>query len=59
MQYERHSYTHDALPIYRVCMKDINSTTPSRKRHAVFHSFLYDDSKQDAVTTTTHRKCLI
>ena len=35
---------------------DINSTTPSRPRHAVFHSFLSDDSKQDAATTTAHRK---
>ena len=24
---------------------DINSTTPSRQRHAVFNSFLSDDSK--------------
>ena len=35
---------------------DINSTTPSRPRHAVFHSFLSDDSKQDAATTTSHSK---
>ena len=38
---------------------DINTTTPSRQRHAVFHSFLSDDSKQDADTTTAHRKRLI
>ena len=38
---------------------DINSTTPSRQRHAVFHSLFYDDSKQDAATTTEHRKHFI
>ena len=38
---------------------DINSTTPSRQRHAVFHYFLSDDSKQDASTTTAHIKQLI
>ena len=38
---------------------DINSSTLSRPRHAVFHSFLSDDSKQDAVTTTAHSKKLI
>ena len=38
---------------------DINSTTPSRQRHALFHSFLSDDSKQDAATTTAHSKCFI
>ena len=38
---------------------DINSTTPSRQRHEVFHSFLFDNSKQDAATTTAHRKRLI
>ena len=38
---------------------DINTTTPSCQRHVVFHSFLSDDSKQDAATTTTHSKCLI
>ena len=37
----------------------INSTKPSRKCHAVFHSFLYDDIKQDAATTTAHREILI
>ena len=38
---------------------DINSSTLSRPRHAVFHSFLSDDSKQDAATTTAHSKRLI
>ena len=38
---------------------DINSSTISRQRHAVFHSFLSDDIKYDAVTTTAHRKILI
>ena len=38
---------------------DINSTTQSRQHHAVFHSFLYDDSKQYAATTTAHIKRLI
>ena len=38
---------------------DIDSTTPSRQRHAVFHYFLSDDSKQDAATTTAHSKRLI
>ena len=38
---------------------DINSSTLSRPRHAVFHSFLSDDSKQDAATTTAHSKILI
>ena len=35
--------------------KDINSSTLSHPRHAVFHSILSDDSKQDAATTTAHR----
>ena len=26
---------------------DINSSTPSRQRHAVFHSFISENSKQD------------
>ena len=39
--------------------EDINSNTPSRPRHAVFHSFLSDNSKQDDTTTTAHRKRLI
>ena len=38
---------------------DINSSTLSRPRHAVFHSFLYDDCKQDATTTTAKSKRLI
>ena len=37
----------------------INSTTPSCQHHEVFHSFLSDDSKQDASTTTSHSKGLI
>ena len=39
--------------------KDINSSTLSRPRYAVFHSFLSDDSKHDAATTTAHSKHLI
>ena len=39
--------------------EDINSATPSRPRHAVFHYFLSDDSTQDAATTTSHSKRLI
>ena len=38
---------------------NINSTTPSRQLHAVFHYFLSDDSKQDSTTTNAHRKYLI
>ena len=38
---------------------DIMSSTLSRQRHAVFHSFLSDDSKHDSATTTAHRKRLI
>ena len=38
---------------------DINSSTLSRPQNAVFHSFLSDDSKQDAATTTAHSKRLI
>ena len=38
---------------------DINSSTLSSPQHAVFHSFLSDDSKQDAATTTAHSKQLI
>ena len=30
----------------------INSTTPSHQCHAVFHSFLSDNSKQDYATNT-------
>ena len=37
----------------------INSTTQSRQIHSVFHSFLSDDSKQDAATTNEHSKHLI
>ena len=38
---------------------NINSSTLSRPRNAVFHYFLSDDSKQDAATTTAHSKRLI
>ena len=38
---------------------DINSTTPSRQLHVLFHSFLSDYRKQDGATTTAHRKRLI
>ena len=38
---------------------DINSSTISYQRHAVFHSFLSDDSKHDNATTTAHSKRLI
>ena len=38
---------------------DINSSTFSCPRHAVFHSFLSEYIKQDAATTTAHRKHLI
>ena len=38
---------------------DINSSTLSRPRHALFHSFLSDDIKQYAATTTAHSKRLI
>ena len=38
---------------------DINSSSFPRPRHAVFHSFLSDASKQDAATTTAHSKQLI
>ena len=38
---------------------DINSSTLSRPRHAVFHYFLSDDSKQDAATTTENSKQMI
>ena len=40
-------------------MSNINTTTPSHPRHAVFHYFLSDDSKQDSATTTAHSKSLI
>ena len=42
-----------------VSQVNINSTTPSRQCHAVFHSFLSCDSKQDAATTTAHINNLI
>ena len=38
---------------------DINSSTLSRPRNAVFNYFSSDDSKQDADTTTSHIKPLI
>ena len=42
-----------------VTQADINSYKLSRQRHAVFHSFLSDDRKQDAATTTTRSRQLI
>ena len=42
-----------------VTQADINSSSLPCPRHAVFHSFLSDDSKQDAATTTAHSKRLI
>ena len=38
---------------------DIYSTTQSHQRHAVFYSFLSDDSKHDPYTTTAHSKNLV
>ena len=38
---------------------DIKSSTISRQRHVVIHSFLSDDRKQDGATTTAHSKRLI
>ena len=38
---------------------DMKSSTISRQHHAVFLSFLSDNSIQDAATTTSHRKRLI
>ena len=38
---------------------NINFTTPSRQRNAVFHSFLSDDSKKHSGTTTSHSNRLI
>ena len=38
---------------------DINSSTLSRPRHAVFNYFLSENIKQDAATTTVHSKRLI
>ena len=37
----------------------INSSIESCPRHAVFHYFLSDDSKQDTSTTTSHSKHFI
>ena len=37
----------------------INSITPSHQLRSVFHSFLSDDSKQDATNTTAHSKRFI
>ena len=37
----------------------INSSAVSHQRHAVFHSFLSGNSKQDAATTTAHSKRFI
>ena len=42
-----------------VTKEDIKGSTISRHRHAAVHSFLSDDSKQDAATTTAHSKRLI
>ena len=38
---------------------EIKSSIKPCPRHALFRSFLSDDSKQDATTTTVHSKCLI
>ena len=38
---------------------EINSSTKPCQLHAVFHSFLSDDCKQDSATTTAHIKHLI
>ena len=38
---------------------DVNSTKQLRQRHAVFHSFLSDDIKQDSATTNARSKSLI
>ena len=38
---------------------EINSSTKPCLRHTVFHSFLSDDSKQNAATTTAHSNSLI
>ena len=37
----------------------INTSSLTCPRRAVFHSFLSDDSKQDAATNTAHSKRLI
>ena len=46
-------------PFITLPKADINTTTSSRQCHAVFHSFLSDDRKQDSTTTTAHSKRLI
>ena len=38
---------------------DINSTKLSNQHHAVFYSFLSDNSTHDAATTTAHSNRLI
>ena len=38
---------------------DINSSTLSSKRRAVFHYFLSENIKRDAATTASHSKRLI
>ena len=38
---------------------ETKASTKSCPRHAVFHYFLSDDSKQDSATTTAHSKSLI
>ena len=44
-----------ALETFSVLPKtDINSTTPSRQRNALFHSFFSYDIKQDSANTTAH-----
>ena len=49
-----------ALENFSVLPKaDITSTTQSRQSHAVFHSSLSDNSKQDAATNTATSKCLL
>ena len=39
-----------------VPQKNLNSTTPSRQVHAVFHYFLSDYIKQDSAITTAQIK---
>ena len=38
---------------------EIKASTKPYPRHAVFHSFLSDDIKQDAASTTEHSKHLV
>ena len=38
---------------------EINSSKKPCPRHAVFHSFLLGDNKQDSAATTVHSKYLI